>query len=47
MTFALSPSVAHSKQRFRNAAELQRALWGIPLERIIIDPFPGIANEAC
>jgi len=46
MTLAESPSVARTKLRFRNAAELQRALWGIPLERIILDPSPGMANEA-
>ena len=33
-------------RRFDNAAEWLRALGGVPLERIIFDPWPGTATEA-
>src|SRR4051794_3805293 len=33
-------------KRFENAAEWLRALGGVPLERIIFDPWPGTATEA-
>lgn len=32
--------------RFDNAAEWHRALGGVPLERIIFNPWPGTATEA-
>ncbi|CAA9383270.1 MAG: hypothetical protein AVDCRST_MAG64-804 [uncultured Phycisphaerae bacterium] len=40
---ALAPSDPH---RFRNAAEWLRSLGGVPLERVIFDPWPGTATEA-
>jgi Uma2 family endonuclease len=47
MALSASPqTAARAPQRFQNAAELHDALWGIPLERIILDPFPGTATEA-
>src|SRR5688572_3541181 len=47
MTLTASPQTAvRAPRRFQNAAELQHALWGIPLERIILDPPPGTATEA-
>jgi Uma2 family endonuclease len=33
-------------RRFQNAAEWLDALGGVPLERIIFDPWPGTATEA-
>jgi Uma2 family endonuclease len=47
MTLTAPPQTAvRAPRRFQNAAELQDALWGIPLERIILDPPPGTATEA-
>jgi Uma2 family endonuclease len=47
MTLTASPHVAvPATRRFNNAAELQPALWGIPLHRIIMNPAPGTATEA-
>src|SRR3954451_5256365 len=47
MTLAASPHMAApAPRRFNNAAELQPALWGIPLQRIIMNPAPGTATEA-
>jgi Uma2 family endonuclease len=40
MTLVLPP------RRFDNGAEWLRALGGVPLERIIFDPWPGTATEA-
>src|SRR3954471_22506298 len=40
------PSSARPPRRFDNAAEWLRALGGVPLERIIFNPWPGTATEA-
>ena len=40
MTLVLPP------RRFDNGAEWLRALGGVPLERVIFDPWPGTATEA-
>src|SRR3954471_1109355 len=40
------PSSARPPRRFDNAAEWLRALGGVPLERVIFDPWPGTATEA-
>src|SRR5204862_393406 len=31
--------------KFENAADLWRALWEVPLERIVMNPLPGTATE--
>jgi Uma2 family endonuclease len=46
MTAAVPPPPVTRPRRFDNAAEWLRALGGIPLERIIFDPWPGTATEA-
>lgn len=33
-------------RRFDNGAEWLEALGGVPLERVIFDPWPGTATEA-
>lgn len=44
---AVSPSTRFvPPRRFDNAAEWLAALGGVPLERIIFDPWPGTATEA-
>lgn len=45
MTAAAAPHFCPPR-RFDNAAEWLRALGGVPLERIIFDPWPGTATEA-
>ena len=39
-------TVAQPPRRFDNGAEWLRALGGVPLERVIFDPWPGSATEA-
>jgi Uma2 family endonuclease len=46
MTLAPPPLPPAAPRRFDNAAEWLRALGGVPLERIIFDPWPGTATEA-
>src|SRR3982750_4237210 len=46
MTATLPPPAPAPPRRFDNAAEWLRALGGVPLERIIFDPWPGTATEA-
>lgn len=46
MTTAAVPAPVVPSRRFDNAAEWLRALGGVPLERIIFDPWPGSATEA-
>ena len=46
MTTAAAPARFTPPRRFDNAAEWLRALGGVPLERIIVDPWPGTATEA-
>src|SRR5688500_20222515 len=43
---AVAPVAFRPPQRFDNGAEWLRALGGVPLERIIFDPWPGTATEA-
>src|SRR3954447_25231203 len=43
---AVAPAPFRPPQRFDNGAEWLRALGGVPLERIIFDPWPGTATEA-
>lgn len=43
---AAPPAPAPTARRFDNAAEWLHALGGVPLERIIFDPWPGTATEA-
>jgi Uma2 family endonuclease len=42
---AVLPSTVRPSAHFANAAEWLRALGGVPLERILIDPPPGTATE--
>src|SRR5882672_3134055 len=47
MTALASPApFVHPLQKFANAAEWLHSLGDIPLERIIVDPPPGMATEA-
>src|SRR2546423_5473679 len=47
MTAAASAPIRFNPpRRFENGAEWLRALGGVPLERIIFDPWPGTATEA-
>lgn len=46
MTTATAPSRFVPPRRFDNGAEWLRAFGGVPLERIIFDPWPGTATEA-
>jgi Uma2 family endonuclease len=46
MIATLPPPPTAPPRRFDNAAEWLRALGGVPLERIIFDPWPGTATEA-
>src|SRR5207302_2535455 len=46
MTTVAAPPSFRPQRHFDNAAEWVRALGGIPLERIIFDPWPGTATEA-
>jgi len=46
MTTLAAPSPVTPRPRFANAAEWLRALGGVPLERIVFDPWPGSATEA-
>src|SRR3712207_2857672 len=46
MTVVAAPPPSKPPVRFRNAAEWHRSLGGVPLERIIFDPWPGTATEA-
>jgi Uma2 family endonuclease len=46
MTAASSPARFIPPKRFENAAEWLESLGGVPLERIIFDPWPGTATEA-
>lgn len=39
-------TVLQPPRRFDNGAEWLRALGGVPLERVIFDPWPGTATEA-
>jgi Uma2 family endonuclease len=46
MTTATAPPRFVPPRRFDNGAEWLRAFGGVPLERIIFDPWPGTATEA-
>src|SRR2546425_174855 len=46
VTSAAVPVRFTPPRRFENAAEWLRALGGVPLERIVFDPWPGTATEA-
>ena len=46
MTAVMTPITFQTPRHFENAADWLRALGGIPLERIIFDPWPGTATEA-
>src|SRR3954468_15295915 len=46
MTATLPPPAPAPPRRFGNAAEWLQAIGGVPLERIIFDPWPGTATEA-
>src|SRR3954452_287699 len=46
MTATLPPPAPAPPRRFDNAAEWLRALGGVPLDRIVFDPWPGTATEA-
>ena len=46
MTTAAVPPRFVPPKRFDNGAEWLAALGGVPLERIIFDPWPGTATEA-
>src|SRR3982750_4928511 len=46
MPVALSPPPFRPPRHFDNGAEWLRALGGVPLERVIFDPWPGTATEA-
>lgn len=46
MTVTLESTRFNPLGRFNNAAEWVRALGGVPLERIIFNPWPGTATEA-
>lgn len=41
-----SPSRPRPQARFQNGAQWLAALGGVPLERIVFDPWPGTATEA-
>jgi Uma2 family endonuclease len=45
MTSVMTPAPFRPPRHFDNAAQWLRALGGIPLERIIFDPWPGTATE--
>jgi Uma2 family endonuclease len=46
MTLVTPPARFVPPRRFDNGAEWLAALGGVPLERIIFDPWPGTATEA-
>lgn len=46
MTAASTPARFIPPRRFDNGAEWLAALGGVPLERIVFDPWPGTATEA-
>jgi Uma2 family endonuclease len=46
MTAVTTPARFVPPKRFDNGAEWLAALGGVPLERIIFDPWPGTATEA-
>ncbi|CAA9388406.1 MAG: hypothetical protein AVDCRST_MAG64-1045, partial [uncultured Phycisphaerae bacterium] len=46
MTTAAVPPRFIPPRRFDNGAEWLAALGGVPLSRIIFDPWPGTATEA-
>src|SRR3954462_5740107 len=46
MSVASPPLPPQAPRRFDNAAEWLRALGGVPLERIIFDPWPGTPTQA-
>lgn len=46
MTAVAVPNLSAPPRRFDNGAEWHRALGGVPLERIVFDPWPGTATEA-
>src|SRR4051812_13463786 len=46
MTAAVAPPRFHPPRHFATAADWHRALGGVPLDRIIFDPWPGTATEA-
>src|ERR687890_208242 len=46
MTVVSPPTPFKPPRRFDNGAEWLRALGGVPLERILFDPWPGTATEA-
>ena len=46
MTAVMAPISFRPPRHFENAAQWLHALGGIPLERIIFDPWPGTATEA-
>jgi Uma2 family endonuclease len=46
MSAIAAPPPPAALRRFDNAAQWLRALGGVPLERIIFDPWPGTATEA-
>src|SRR5215208_4608538 len=43
---AVAPPGFRPPRHFDNGAEWLRALGGVPLQRIIFDPWPGTATEA-
>lgn len=43
---AAPPAPLPTGRRFANAAEWLRALGGVPLDRVVMDPWPGTATEA-
>ena len=46
MTAVAVPTCPRPPRRYDNADEWLRALGGVPLKRIIFDPWPGTATEA-
>src|SRR5258708_1767086 len=46
MSVATIPTQFRPPRDFENGAEWLRALGGVPMERIIMDPWPGTATEA-
>ncbi len=46
MTAVASSSIFSPPRQFTNGAQWLAALGGVPLERVIFDPWPGTATEA-
>lgn len=46
MPTLVSPPPFHPPRHFANGAQWLAALGGVPMERIIFDPWPGTATEA-